>query len=102
MSLNPETFLKTAIVAIHYAIHDRNQRFVSIVTPELTIKKLKIKTSTKSNCRYVYWNSQTFMQQNKTKTSVYAKLAREGKKITWIMRDSSQWGLIIDGKIERS
>jgi hypothetical protein len=41
----------------------------------------------------------TFVEQNKHKSSHYAKMANEGQQITWFIH-AGHWGSIIDGKIE--
>jgi len=62
---------------------------------------IPIKTGT-NGCRFIRWKNKTFMEQNKAKSSHYAKKAKLGQKITWIMSQdkSKSWGLIIDGKIK--
>jgi len=51
-----------------------------------------------NGCRQLFYNGIRFMEQNKNKSSQYAKLANEGHKITWGIRDGN-WIYIIDGQI---
>jgi hypothetical protein len=40
----------------------------------------------------------TFIEQNKSTKSKYAKMANDGKKITWFIHNG-KWGSIVDGRI---
>lgn len=51
-----------------------------------------------NGCRYCNTDIGMFMEQNQNQSSSYAKMAREGRRITWILR-SGLWGLIIDNEI---
>jgi len=51
-----------------------------------------------SGCRFVRIGGTTFIEQNKEKSSRYARLAWEGRMITWVI-NSGKWGLVMDGKI---
>lgn len=51
-----------------------------------------------NNCRQVFHNGVRFMEQNRYTGSQYARLANEGHKITWGIRDTN-WIYIIDGVI---
>jgi len=51
-----------------------------------------------SGCRFVRIGGTTFIEQNKEKSSRYARLAWEGRLITWVI-NSGKWGLVMDGKI---
>jgi hypothetical protein len=53
-----------------------------------------------SGCRFVRVDGVTFIEQNKEKDSRYARMAWEGRKITWLTRQG-QWGLIMDGEVVR-
>jgi len=83
------------ILKIHNAIHDPE-----ISQVEIKGKNHNIATG-KAECRYVKLEDQgwTFIQQNKQKDDKYARMAIEGKSITWIVR-SGKWGLIVDNHIE--
>jgi hypothetical protein len=79
-------------LAIHNAIHSTaNSVMINGV-------KMPVQLS-KNNCRCVTFPKQKFMEQNKEKASNYAKMAKNGADITWIIREG-KWGLIKDGKIE--
>lgn len=54
-----------------------------------------------NGCRAVYYKGYMFMEQNKNKDSVYAKMAREGKRITWAIPDvGSRWIYIDDENVK--
>lgn len=82
-------FTKEELLMIHQAIHSKS-KFVTVRG-----EKYKIQDGKYRQCSI---KGEIFSEQNKEKSSKYAKMAREGKKITWIIREG-QWGLIIDGKI---
>ena len=89
-NLNEEEILK-----IHNAIHDQETSFV-----ELRGKKYDIAAG-KAGCRFVRIEEQglTFIEQNKQKDDKYARMALDGKTITWIVR-AGKWGLIVDNDIQ--
>jgi hypothetical protein len=76
------------VLAIHNAIHSGKERVLGF----------PITVSPNNNCRQVKFKNVLFMEQNKSKDSSYAKLAREGHKITWGIRPGD-WIKIMDGKI---
>lgn len=86
-------------LVINTALHDPKITQIKINNQQVDIK---IGTN---DCRFIRWNNKTFMEQNKNKDSYYAKQARNGQEITWVMKSSNNgnnsWGLIIDGKIKR-
>jgi hypothetical protein len=83
------------VMAIHHAVHSS----VDHVTIQGVDWPVHVGNA---NCRFMRWDdSLTFIEQNKTKTSKYAKMSRDGHKITWIIKQG-RWGLIIDDKIEHN
>lgn len=85
-------FTDTQVMVIHEAIHDPSKTQVTIndQTYELAIGK--------AGCRFVRVGEVTFIEQSKEKKTKYAKMALDGKKITWICT-SGQWGLIVNSEI---
>ncbi len=79
-------------LAIHNAIHG--------AAKSVTINGVKMPVQlSKNKCRCVTFPGQNFMEQNKEKASNFAKMAKNGAEITWIVR-RGKWGMIKDGKIE--
>jgi hypothetical protein len=82
------------LLKVHKAIHDVSQDSVNIGGVEHNI-------SVGSNaCRFVRINEITYIEQNKEKKTKYAKMALEGKSITWICTQG-RWGLVVDEEILR-
>eukprot|EP01027_Heterolobosea_sp_BB2_P020434 GEZU01029155.1.p1 GENE.GEZU01029155.1~~GEZU01029155.1.p1 ORF type:complete len:298 (+),score=81.91 GEZU01029155.1:86-895(+) len=87
-------------IKIHLALHDTSKTQVQIPSScGSTTETFDITTST-NNCRRVVIRGIPFMQQNPAKKTEQAKMARDGKKVTWIMC-GRRWGLIVDDKIVR-
>lgn len=80
------------VLAVDKAIHDGSLS-VYIQGVEYPIKK------SKNGCRTCSPMGFKFMEQNVKKETRYAKMAQEGRKITWILLEPGHWGLIIDNKI---
>ncbi len=79
--------LKVACELIHKAIHSvdtyvsiAGERYPVIIAP--------------NGCRCILYNKIHFMEQNKTKTSIYAKRALAGEPITWGIIPNGSWILI--------
>jgi hypothetical protein len=54
-----------------------------------------------SGVRYIDLpGNMTLIEQNVKKESSWAKKAREGHKIAWLMKDGDYLALVIDGKVE--
>ncbi|EFC38673.1 predicted protein [Naegleria gruberi] len=81
------------ILKIHTAIHSTCTE-VKINGIEFAIQM------NESSCRFVRVDGVVYIEQNKEKKTKYAKMALEGKKLTWICH-AGNWGLIIDDKIEK-
>ncbi len=83
------------LLRIHEAIHAPDK------PSKITIQETDYDISLgKAGCRSVRIHDITYVEQNKEKNSKYAKMALEGKKLTWIIH-KGQWGLIIDHEIVR-
>ena len=86
------TISKKDYVTIHQAIHGD--------VSSVDIKGTKYQVTQRSNgCRSVKIpNIGTFIEQNKNKETDYAKRAKQGEFITWLIRDMS-WGLIVNDEV---
>lgn len=87
------------ILAIHRAIHSPTATQVLFREGGL-LKTLPI-TIAGNKCRQIEYKNITFMEQNKSKSSPSAQLAREGHKITWGMRYPGRWIEVVDGIIKQ-
>ena len=86
------TVNKTDYVTIHQAIHSK----ASDVTVNGTVYQV---TQRSNGCRSVKIpRVGTFIEQNKHKETDYAKRAKKGEFITWLIRDQS-WGLIVNDEV---
>ena len=81
-------FDQEAALKIHKAIHN-NERSVKIHGKMYNI------AVGYAGCKFVKIGDETYIEQNKDKSSKYAQMAIEGRKITWIIR-KGKWGLIMD------
>jgi hypothetical protein len=82
------------IIKIHQTIHDSTQEKITIGD---TVYDISIGNEA---CRFVRINDVTYIEQNKEKKTKYAKMALQGRHVTWITH-SGQWGLIVDDEILR-
>lgn len=57
-----------------------------------------VKTYKSSGVRYVEMRPYKFMEQNPNKASDYAKMAKEGKKVLWILHGRNYYARWIDGE----
>jgi len=86
------TISKEDYVTIHQAIHGD----VSNVVVKGTMYQV---TQRSNGCRSVKIPKVgTFIEQNKNKETDYAKRAKQGELITWLIRDMS-WGLIVNDEV---
>lgn len=76
---------------IHRALHNGD------IHVELD-SKLQVIGIGRNGCRCLRTVDGLFMEQNKAKGSDYARRARAGEQITWIIR-TGRWGLIIGSRI---
>tara|TARA_Y100000310_G_C20311571_1_gene636477 strand:+ start:203 stop:490 length:288 start_codon:yes stop_codon:yes gene_type:complete len=86
---------------IHKALHSMNCVSVTVNGTTHTIQ------TAWNGCRYIdvkdpsqINGKQRFMIQNPQKETVYGKRARNGQKLTWVIRTGT-WGLICNEAIER-
>lgn len=56
---------------------------------------------TQSGLRYVKLDAHgtLLIEQNPNKKSEWAKLAREGKRVAWVMRDGAYLARVVDGEV---
>lgn len=84
-------------LTMHAAIHNGKASSVKLSSGET----LPVETAS-NKCRVVNVDGIKVMEQNKKKSSEWAKKAIAGAKITWILSGNSpsSWGRIVDGNIE--
>lgn len=85
--------LKEASLAAHRAIHNPGVTNMSVAGKEYPVYV------SANGARAINYEGITFMEQSKTKSSVYAQQARDGKKITWGLRPGS-WIYIDDDGVK--
>jgi len=80
-------------VTIHQTIHNKKQSYV-------TIKGTKYSVSLNKNGHRCIKVPEigTFIEQNPNKSTTYAKRAKAGEFITWLIREKS-WGLIVNDEV---
>lgn len=72
--------VKQVYITIHHALHS-DAAVVTIGGIDYPIQKAG------NGCRYIDYSGIRVMQQNKYKDSKWAKQARAGKKISWVMTE---------------
>ena len=77
---------------IHNALFSINR---SVIIDE---KEYVIKRFSRSGVNYIDYKDLRFIEQNKNKQSQWGKKAREGHKITWIIKNGVYIARIIDGE----
>jgi hypothetical protein len=60
-------------------------------------KSYKVKIFAKSGLRYVDVEGYRIIEQNPNKSSKWAKMAKEGKKIVWIFKGGKYYARVVDG-----
>mmetsp|Transcript_61101 Transcript_61101/g.177130 ORF Transcript_61101/g.177130 Transcript_61101/m.177130 type:complete len:706 (-) Transcript_61101:161-2278(-) len=86
--------LDTDALAIHDAIHSAAVSVMLSDGKNVSVEKGKL--------RFIQVGDIKAMEQNKAKPSKWSTMAKEGSKITWFVRGGpSQWGRIVDGKIDQ-
>lgn len=60
-----------------------------------------VSTFRQSGLRYVKLDAlgTLLIEQNPNKKSEWAKLAREGKRVAWVMRDGTYLARVVDGEV---
>ena len=87
------TLTKKDYVTIHQTIHNKDRSQVTIQGNKYTVNLLN------NGCRSIKIPGiGTFIEQNADKETVYAKRAKAGEFITWLIRDKS-WGLIVNDEV---
>lgn len=89
-----EKLTNSEFVNLNKFLHDK-----SVTKVNFRGKVLDIRINT-NGLRYLEVLGVKYIQQNPTKNSEYALLAREGKRITWGIKPGS-WDLCIEDKVER-
>lgn len=82
------------LLKVHQAVHDSSQSSVEIGGTMYDI------AVGKAGCRFVRIDKVTFIEQNKEKKTKYAKMALDGKMVTWVVTNGT-WGLLIDDEVVR-
>lgn len=93
------------LLAIHKALHDKQEPAqVCVAGANSKPVTLPIVKSAKQDLRCCHANGATLMVQNPNAKSEYAKEAKQGAQITWVMPmgrfRGGKWGLIRNNKIE--
>jgi len=83
------------ILKIHNAIHDKTQKVVNLKGKDWDV------SVGEAGCRFVRVDGLVFIEQNKEKDTKYARMALEGKLITWICHEG-RWGLVVDNSVVRT
>jgi len=83
------------VLKIHNAIHDKTQSVVNVNGKDWDV------AVGDAGCRFVRIDGLVFIEQNKEKDTKYARMALEGKLITWICH-SGRWGLVVDNSVVRN
>lgn len=94
---------KDNLFTIHFALHNDACDSVIVQTKDGSKQQLDI-VENKAGCRLVNINGVSIMVQNLNKNSAYAKLAKKGHKLSWVIPSGSRfqkWGLIHNDTIEQ-
>lgn len=75
--MKTDSRLKSEYFIIHHALHNMQVRRITTLAIPVSI--------TAGGLRYAEYDKYRFIQQNPHKSSVHAKAARDGKRITWGM-----------------
>jgi hypothetical protein len=74
------------LMRIHEALHDKGVGEVEALGRRHAV------VVGRAGCRFVRIEGVTFIEQNKNKASKYARMATEGKKITWVVKLGEWYG----------
>jgi hypothetical protein len=86
--------LEYAAKKIHTAIFNDEE------SVEIKTDKIKIKTFSNNGLRYADYLKYRLIEQNPNKNSHWAKKARNGHKITWILKGNDYIGQGYDGNFK--
>jgi len=92
MSMDIESNLK------EYALKIADAMFSGQLEVELGGNKYLIEKFKAKRLKYVDLYGFRFVEQNPSKTSHWAQMAREGKKILWVFRGRSYYARVVDGE----
>ena len=84
--------LREAALSIHDAIFGGQEAV------EIDGETYSVERTSKSNLLSVRIDPLFFVEQNPTKSSKWAEMAREGHQIMWVMRGRSYLARVMDGK----
>ena len=94
---------KDTLLTIHKALHDTSKKYID-VDEQRFYKQIQ----SKSKCQSFTINGTDFVEQNKKKSSDWAKKAKNGTAVTWVLVSNAKgpnahksWGLIVGKKIEK-
>lgn len=80
-------------LALHDAIHD-----VTKTSAIFRGRSVPVQVKSKTGLRFARAGAIEVVQQNSTKTSKYARMARAGQRISWLI-GATKWGLIVDDQV---
>jgi len=80
------------LLNLHKYLHDPTIKFVTFGTTKVPIYE------NRERLRFAQIEGVKYIQQNPRKDTAYGKMAQNGHKITWGIRDG-KWDLVIDEKI---
>ncbi|TFF86873.1 MAG: hypothetical protein EU551_00385 [Promethearchaeota archaeon] len=86
--------LEHAAKKIHEAIFNDGN------SVEIDNEKIMIKTFSGSGLRYADYSDYRLIEQNPNKSSHWAKKARNGHEITWILEGNDYIGQVYDGNFK--
>ena len=83
------TITETLAKRIHEVLHSP-AKYPTLSTTSVGGEETQIKKAS-NGCRYMDIGAIRFMEQNKFKSSMYAKMANNGWKVTWGIKQSGNW-----------
>jgi hypothetical protein len=83
------------LLRVHAAVHNYSCDSIEVggVTYPISVGN--------AGCRFARIDDIVYIEQNKEKKTKYAKMALEGKSITWVCTPGANWGLVIDNEVVR-
>lgn len=85
------------ILAIHDFLHSHKVGQIMKFSIGNTPYQIEIMKA-EGGLKYMNYQNITFMEQNKKKDSLYAHMARQGKKITWGIQKGT-WIKVVDNSV---
>ena len=88
--------LKSTLSPLNEGIYKRIHTVIHSKEANIEINGIKYpKLMANNGCRYIDYHDVKFMEQNHNTSSLWAKQAKNGRKITWGIRQGA-WILIVD------